>query len=79
MMCLPSKRALFKHTVERLGVEAEFGVIDSFGTAGYHVGSRPDDRSTEVCTSRGVKVSHRAQQIVRTGSQTSNDSILTMF
>lgn len=42
-----------------------FGTIDSAGTAGYHIGSLPDDRSVAVCKSHGISVSHSAQKLSR--------------
>lgn len=33
------------------------------GTAGYHVGSPPDSRSSRTCTKYGVPVVHRARQV----------------
>ncbi|KAF7498755.1 hypothetical protein DV113_003230 [Geotrichum candidum] len=56
-------RAIFKHTVKRLGVQDKFDKIDSFGTSGFHVGSSPDRRSVQVCKENGVEISHHAQRI----------------
>lgn len=37
-------------------------VVDSAGTAGYHIGKAPDARMTAELQSRGIRVSGRAQQ-----------------
>ncbi|KAG0677180.1 Low molecular weight phosphotyrosine protein phosphatase [Kluyveromyces marxianus] len=55
--------AVFKHTVKQKGLEDRFERIESFGTAGYHVGEDPDPRSSATCRKHGVPVSHSAQQI----------------
>lgn len=58
----PMAEAVFKHKVKSLGVRDRFDKIDSFGTAGYHVGEEPDHRSSSTCRAHGVPVNHRAQQ-----------------
>lgn len=57
--------AVFKHTVASNGLTESFSCIDSFGTAGYHVGEEPDHRSSQTCKKHGVPVDHRAQQLKR--------------
>ncbi|GAA5857570.1 hypothetical protein JCM8547_004275 [Rhodosporidiobolus lusitaniae] len=37
--------------------------VDSAGTAGYHVGERPDERSVAVCKQHGVPISSRCRQL----------------
>lgn len=59
----PMAEAVFRHTVKQNHLEERFEKIDSFGTAGYHVGETPDSRSSSTCRSHGVPVNHRAQQI----------------
>jgi low molecular weight phosphotyrosine protein phosphatase len=54
---------VFRHQIEQRGLESHFELIDSAGTAGYHVGSRPDGRSLAVLEQNGIKTSHRARQI----------------
>lgn len=48
--------------IKEAGVESKFDKVDSFGTAGYHVGETPDSRSVGCCVSHNVPVSHRAQK-----------------
>ena len=55
--------AVFKHKVQELGYADQVGLIDSFGTSGWHIGESPDSRSASTCRKHGVPVSHAAQQI----------------
>ncbi|KAI8835735.1 phosphotyrosine protein phosphatase I superfamily [Chytridium lagenaria] len=50
----------------RHGLEAHFERIDSAGTAGYHVGDRPDPRTVETCKSNRVPIDHRGRQLTST-------------
>lgn len=59
----PMAEAVFKHKVSEFGLGDHFVKIDSFGTAGYHVGETPDSRSSSTCKKHGVPVSHRAQKL----------------
>ncbi|TPX63932.1 acid phosphatase [Spizellomyces sp. 'palustris'] len=59
----PMAEAVFKHVVKERGLEERLGAINSAGTAGYHVGEKPDPRSTATCVSHGVPVHHFAQQV----------------
>lgn len=59
----PMAEAVFKHTVKENGFKHKFKNIQSFGTAGYHVGEDPDPRSSATCRKHGVPVNHSAQQI----------------
>ncbi|KAI9178924.1 Low molecular weight phosphotyrosine protein phosphatase [Blastocladiella emersonii ATCC 22665] len=54
--------AVFAQLVRERGLESEFR-IDSAGTAGYHIGSTPDERSVETCVANGVPVKHVARQV----------------
>lgn len=47
--------------VQREGLTKDF-VIDSAGTAGYHVGERPDRRSIAAARTHGVALPSRARQ-----------------
>ncbi|KAL7753706.1 Low molecular weight phosphotyrosine protein phosphatase [Sorochytrium milnesiophthora] len=53
--------AVFAHMVQERGL-MDFE-IDSAGTAGYHTGEQPDDRSVATCQKHGVSVNHRARQV----------------
>jgi len=49
----------------RLVAEAGLGAaieVDSAGTAAYHVGELPDERSRVAARSRGIELTHRARQ-----------------
>lgn len=59
----PMAEAVFKYTVKQHGLEDRFEIIDSFGTGDYHVGSKPDSRSTSTCKQHSVPVDHYAQQL----------------
>ncbi|KAJ3034478.1 hypothetical protein HDV00_005001 [Rhizophlyctis rosea] len=59
----PMAEAVFKHIVTEKGLEDRFNIIDSAGTAGYHVGEPPDSRSAATCRSHGVPVNHSAQKV----------------
>lgn len=39
--------------------------IDSAGTAAYHVGELPDERSRAAARRRGIELTHRARQFTR--------------
>lgn len=54
--------AVFKHVVDQKGLSDEVSV-QSFGTAGYHVGETPDSRTVSTCKIHEVPIKHRAQQI----------------
>lgn len=54
----PMAEAVFAKAAEDHNV-----VVDSFGTAAYHVGETPDYRTQEVCEQHGVPINHRAQRI----------------
>ncbi|KAF7729215.1 hypothetical protein EC973_004744 [Apophysomyces ossiformis] len=55
--------AVFAHTVKQLQLEDRFDLIDSAGTAGYHVGDTPDHRSAATCRKHGVPVNHHARKV----------------
>ncbi|KAI9506433.1 Low molecular weight phosphotyrosine protein phosphatase [Coemansia spiralis] len=58
----PMAEAVFRHIVKKNRLGDRF-VIDSAGTAAYHVNQKPDSRSVLTCTQRGVSISHRARQV----------------
>ncbi|KAG0140204.1 hypothetical protein CROQUDRAFT_69553 [Cronartium quercuum f. sp. fusiforme G11] len=59
----PMAEAVFADIVKKNGLSANFPRIESAGTAGYHVGERPDERTVAVCQKHNVPVSSRAQQL----------------
>ncbi|SAL97367.1 hypothetical protein [Absidia glauca] len=60
----PMAEAVFAHTVKQHDLSEHFIKIDSAGTAGYHVGEKPDSRSAATCKDHGVPVNHRAQKVI---------------
>ena len=51
---------LLRHKVKRDGISA---IVDSAGTANYHVGGSPDERMTETAMNNGIDLSSlRARQ-----------------
>jgi len=52
--------AVLKHIANERKIDI---TVDSAGTAGYHVGEEPDDRTTAICKKFGVPISHEARQV----------------
>jgi protein-tyrosine phosphatase len=50
----PTAEGVFLKKAEKVGLEV---VVDSAGTAGYHVGAAPDNRSQNVAQKRGYDLS----------------------
>ncbi|GAA5832844.1 hypothetical protein JCM3766R1_007065 [Sporobolomyces carnicolor] len=61
----PMAEAVLRDIVKKRGIDQDFDVIDSCGTAGYHIGEEPDERTVEVCRKHGVEIKHEAQQLQR--------------
>lgn len=59
----PMAEAVFAHLVKTNNLSDKITHIESFGTAGYHVGETPDSRTVKTCKSNNVPINHRAQQI----------------
>jgi protein-tyrosine phosphatase len=57
----PLAEGVFLHLANERGVSARFQV-DSSGTGGWHVGSKPDRRSIAVARAHGVELPSRARQ-----------------
>ncbi len=51
-----------RHLVQEAELESHFE-IDSAGTAGWHIGKRPDDRMTRAAENRGIIMKGRARQV----------------
>lgn len=69
MVCLgnicrsPMAHGVFEARLRHHGLEGTIEV-DSAGTAGYHVGARPDPRAREEARARGYELEHlRARQL----------------
>lgn len=55
--------AVFSDIVNKANLQSKFKKIDSFGTANYHVGDKPDSRTIQTCINHNVPINHRGQQI----------------
>ena len=64
----PLAEGIFSHLVHQAGL-ARYFEIDSAGTAGYHEGDLPDPRTTAVARARGIVLTSKARQILRTDLQ----------
>ncbi|MDX1795556.1 MAG: low molecular weight protein-tyrosine-phosphatase [Hydrogenovibrio sp.] len=73
----PTAHAVFRKMVEDEGLEASI-LIDSAGTAAYHVGKEPDHRSMQVAHSRGIPMSDLRARKVDLGDIIEFDYILAM-
>jgi protein-tyrosine phosphatase len=58
----PLAEGVFRHLVQEEGLEDRFE-IDSAGTGSWHVGERPDPRSTAVARAHGVELPGHARQV----------------
>ncbi|KIS69530.1 putative protein-tyrosine-phosphatase [Mycosarcoma maydis] len=52
----PMALAVFEHTANMAGVRSHFGILDSCGTAAYHTGEEPDERTTQLCQRRNIPI-----------------------
>ncbi|KAE8256408.1 hypothetical protein A4X13_0g2657 [Tilletia indica] len=59
----PMAEAVFANMVKRSQLSHRFDRIDSCGTAGYHVGETPDERTVAQCKAEGVPISCKARQV----------------
>jgi len=59
----PLGEGIFKELLREKGIEHQF-IVDSAGTAGYHIGKLPDPGSRRVATKNGFSIDdQRARQI----------------
>jgi len=72
----PTAEGVFQHLVAAAGLSDAF-VIDSAGTAGYHVGEPADHRSAAYARSRGVTLTSRSRRFER-GDWARFDVVLAM-
>ncbi|KAF9056520.1 low molecular weight phosphotyrosine protein phosphatase [Panaeolus papilionaceus] len=56
----PMGEAVLKEVAKQRGIEIG---VDSAGTAGYHVGEEPDERTVEVCKRHKVPIDSLARQV----------------
>ena len=57
----PSAENVMRHLVDEAGLGERF-TLDSAGTAGWHVGKRPDSRMIAAATRRGIEMKGHARQ-----------------
>jgi protein-tyrosine phosphatase len=60
----PTAHGVMERVVADAGLGASV-VIDSAGTAAYHIGELPDERSRTAARRRGVELDHLARQFTR--------------
>ena len=60
----PLGEAMFRHHAERAGLQVRYEA-DSAGTAAYHIGEPPDERSVDTARRRGIHYSGRARKLER--------------
>ncbi|KAH9984647.1 phosphotyrosine protein phosphatase I superfamily [Russula compacta] len=56
----PMGEAVLRHIAKERNIDL---TVDSAGTAGYHVGEEPDERTTATCEKFGVPIAHEARQV----------------
>ncbi|MFK7951978.1 MAG: low molecular weight protein-tyrosine-phosphatase [Ekhidna sp.] len=57
----PLAEAIFNEKIKQKGLSNQFKA-DSAGTANYHVGEQPDQRSIDISLSHDVPIDHKGQQ-----------------
>lgn len=81
MVCLgnicrsPMAEGLLRHKIRQLNLDIE---TDSAGTAGYHIGSKPDSRMIETAAKFGVDISDLRARQFKKSDLDSFDYILAM-
>jgi len=73
----PTAHAVFRQLVREQNLE-EFIEIDSAGTAAFHIGKSPDERSTQVAKGRGIEMKDLRARKVDFGDFIVYDYILAM-
>ena len=58
----PIAEATFRELVKKRGLQDKIS-CDSAGTAGYHIGQLPDQRTMKNAEKHGLKLSHRGRKI----------------
>ncbi|TDL28626.1 phosphotyrosine protein phosphatase [Rickenella mellea] len=56
----PMGEAVLRHVASERGIDI---TVDSAGTAAYHVGEDPDERSVATCRKHKVPISHKARKV----------------
>ncbi len=58
----PMAESIFRNSVEKRGLSDQISV-DSAGTAGYHIGKKPDHRTLEVLEENGLVSGHTGRKM----------------
>lgn len=58
----PIAEATFRELVQQRGLEDQIS-CDSAGTAGYHIGQLPDQRTMKNAEKHGLKLTHRGRKL----------------
>ena len=58
----PSAEAVFLHKITQQGITENF-IVDSAGTAGYHIGAKADQRMRHHAKKRGIAITSRARKL----------------
>ncbi|KAM0792779.1 hypothetical protein ACM66B_002549 [Microbotryomycetes sp. NB124-2] len=58
----PMAEAVLQDLAEKRGLDVK---VDSAGTAGYHIGEEPDERTVATCKKHGVPIDSLARQLER--------------
>lgn len=61
----PLAEGIMKHKIEAAGLSQKIAV-DSCGTANYHIGDKPDERTRNNAMKNGVRLTHLGRQISAT-------------
>jgi len=72
----PLAEAIFQHKIEKIGTRSDFET-QSCGTANYHIGDPPDQRTIRNAQKNGIKINHTGQQL-SAGDLDSFDFIMAM-
>ncbi|KAI0094785.1 phosphotyrosine protein phosphatase [Irpex rosettiformis] len=58
----PMGEAVLRHVAKERGVDL---TVDSAGTAAYHTGEEPDERTVATCRKHNVPIQHEARQVTK--------------
>ena len=81
MVCLgnicrsPLAEGIMRHLVKEKGLDWQ---IDSAGTGGYHIGSKPDSRSIKVAKNHGIDITAQAARKFSANDFDNFDCIVVM-
>jgi protein-tyrosine phosphatase len=59
----PAAEGAFKKLIQEKGLDDLF-IIDSAGTANYHIGELPHDTTRKVSKDRGIELTHLCRQVI---------------